>query len=121
MERRASEESVMSVLRDFKSQGPEDTATINSMVAKAKRAVDMYTRDKLLLKRISVATLLHCLVDFAIDDTGKHYVAYAILAYEKEEEPAEFLVRLAEVWLTNLLHPGEYANLHSNHSYLRRP
>jgi len=91
MERRVSEESVMSILHDFKSQGPEDTATmINSMVRKAKRAINMYTKDALLLKRISVA------IDIAIDDRGKQYVAYAILAYEREEESAAFLVQLAE-------------------------
>ena len=57
----------MSILHDFKSQGPEDTATINSMF---KRAVNMYTKDTLLLKRISVSTILHSLIDIAIDDRG---------------------------------------------------
>ena len=58
------------------------------------------------------------LIDAAIDDRGKHYVAYAILAYEKEEDPAAFLVELARVWLTYLLYPGEYISLHSNSSGL---
>jgi len=121
MERRVSEESVMSILHDFKSQGPKDTATmINSMVRKAKRAINMYTKDTLLLKRISVATILHSPIDIAIDDRGKQYVTYVILAYEREEEPAAFLVQLAEVWLTYLLYPGEYVSLHSNDSCLWR-
>jgi hypothetical protein len=37
MERRVSEESVMSILHSFEGQGPED---INSMVSKAKRAIE---------------------------------------------------------------------------------
>ena len=118
MERQVSEESVMSILHGFEGQGPEDTATINSMVSKAKRAIDMHTKDEFLLKRIRVATLLRSLIDAAIDDRGKHYVAYAVLAYEKEEDPAAFLVELARVWLTYLLYPGEYISLHSTSSGL---
>jgi len=68
-----------------------------------------------------VATLLRSLIDVAIDDRGKHYVTYAVLAYDKEEEPAAFLVELAQVWLTNLLYPGKYVSLHSNHSCLWSP
>jgi hypothetical protein len=120
MERRVSEESVMSILRDFESQGPEDTPTINSMVSKAKRAIDTHAKDALLFKRIRVATLLRTLIDVAIDDRGKHYVAYTVLAYEKEKEPAVFLVELAQVWLTYLLYPGEYVSLHSIYSFLWR-
>ena len=111
MERRVSEESVMSILRDLDSQGP-DISTINTMVRKAKRAINMYTKDAFLLKRISVATILQCLIDIAIDDRSKQYVAYAILV--------AFLVQLAEVWLIYLLYPGEYVSLHSNDSCLWR-
>ena len=50
----------------------------------------------------------------------KQYVAYVILAYEREEEPAAFLVQLTEVWLAYLLYPGEYVSLHSNDSCLWR-
>jgi hypothetical protein len=121
MERSVSEESVVSILHEFKGQGIQDTATINSMVSEAKRAIDMHTKDALLFKRISVATLLRSLIDLAIDDRGKHYVAYAVLAYEKEEEPAAFLVQLAYVWLTYLLYPGKYVALHSNYGCLWRP
>jgi hypothetical protein len=121
MERRVSEESVLSILHGFEGQGPEDRATINSMVSNAKRAIDMHTKDELLFKRIRVATLLRSLIDVAIDDRGKHYVAYAVLAYEKEEEPAAFLVELARVWLTYLIYPGEYVSLHRNSSGLWRP
>jgi len=120
MERSVSEESVMSILHGFKDQDPEDTATIYSMVSKAKRAIDIHTKYALLFKRIRVATLLRNLIDLAIDDRGKHYVAYAVLACEKEEDPAAFLVELAQVWLTYLLYPGEYVNLHSTYSCLSR-
>ena len=120
---RAYNEAALSTLHDFGNQSPEDTTTINSMVTKAKEATETYTslKDKVLLREISVATLLHSLIDFAIDGRGKHYVAYAILTCEEEEEPAEFLVQLAEVWLAYLLYPGEYLSLHSDHSRLRMP
>jgi hypothetical protein len=118
MERRVSEESVMSVLRAFKNQGPEDAVAIDFMVRKAERAIDIYAKDVLLHKEIGVATLLHSLIDLAIDDRGKHYVAYAILAYEREEDPAAFMIQLAETWLTHLLCPGKYISLHGNDSCL---
>jgi hypothetical protein len=121
MKRRTSEGSVVSILRDFGSQDPGDTATIDSMVTKAKEAINIHTKDKWLRDGINVATLLHSLIDVAIDDGGKHYVAYAILACPREEEPAEFLVQLADAWFTYLLYPGEYLSLHSNNSRLRKP
>ena len=121
MERRASEESIKSILHNFKDKSPEDTAAINSMVMRAKEAIDTHTINKFLLGAIRVDILLHSLIDYAIDDGGKHYIACAILVCEKEAEPVEFLVQLAEVWLTYLLYPGEHVSLHSNHSRLREP
>ncbi|KAF9787523.1 hypothetical protein BJ322DRAFT_1107581 [Thelephora terrestris] len=105
MERTASEESVLNILWDYKSQDLEDTASTNSMVRKAKTAIDTYAKDALLHKEIRVATLLHSLIDFAVDERGKHYVAYAILAYEDAEDPTAFLAQLAEAWLSYLLFP----------------
>ena len=118
MQRASTKETIVSTLHDFGNQSPGDPTTINSMVTRAKKAIDTYTEKKLLLKKISVATLLHSLIDFAIDGGGKHYVAYAILACEEEEEPAGSLVQLAQAWLAYLLYPGECVSLHSKHSCL---
>ncbi|KAF9784708.1 hypothetical protein BJ322DRAFT_1211601 [Thelephora terrestris] len=105
MKRTASEELVLAVLYDFKDQDPEDTATINSMVTEAKTAIDSHAKDALLQKNIRVDALFHSLIDFAINDRGKHYVAYAILAYKEVEDPCAFLVQLAEAWLAYLIYP----------------
>jgi hypothetical protein len=114
MKRSASEELVLAVLYDFKDQDPEDTATINSVVTEAKTAIDSHAKDALLQKNIRVDTLFHSLIDFATNDRGKHYVAYAILA---AEDPCAFLVQLAEAWLAYLLYPGEHVSLHGNGNF----
>ncbi|KAF8329389.1 uncharacterized protein EI90DRAFT_3125172 [Cantharellus anzutake] len=99
-------ESVASVLSSYSSSSI-DTDGLQTLLDNARELVSTYIGGELVpsSKEVKADLLLTSLMDYAVKDKGKHYVATAILACEKHQLPKGFLLALAEFWLTFLICP----------------
>ena len=100
-ETRSSVDSVASILSNFSEDRYK--GSVVQQIDYAKAMIDRHVKGRVYKDEIDIAKLLNNMIDEAIGD-GRRCTAATVLMAESQDNPADFLVSIAEAWLLHLLY-----------------